>query len=265
MTRSLFLSLLLMCNLAYAQMKPKDWSIAWDYRTTEQSILTGGDRKQVGGNIEYSINEMFTLELQYNRDQDGFAPYRGVIGYGVKDLNGHRYSHLLQDAYLGIRLYPAENYHSQALSLRDKNNYGFYISMGYALQHFQRHNYNIETYTSSIVDSITSMPIYRTDSAFIHYNGFNITQWGMNFGVGWKQYHSKYVYTDISVYSNVFRPQNRRVEGYLQLDPDREQQLPFISQSFWDDYIGLIDVFAKNGKGFVLHASIGVNLDIRKR
>ena len=78
----------------------------------------------------------------------------------------------------------------------------------------------------------------HTDS-FDHWN-FTLMQWGMNFGVGWRQYHSKFLYTDFGVYTDAYRRENRTIASeYVNVMGDQ-----IVSDQFFDSFIQTVKTYA---------------------
>lgn len=213
---------------------------------------------------EFHLNEVFSLETYYREDRDGWVPYsHPYFGSSIYGLNPmHKWGTMGQDLYIGLRVYPLDQWHSTAIDLRKKYNTGFYASIGRGLYRYRYRGFKMEVYQSAVVDSITGIPNYTTDSAFVHRTAFDLNQWGPQFGFGWKMFHSKYVYTDVAIYANAYMRDNRKVTGWFINDPDD------ISPPYnWDDYslaLDHVETWARNGYGFLFKASIGINLDFKR-
>lgn len=238
-----------------------------DYGNTVTGIVEQVEQRKYGGGFEVRINSMFTWEGYYQFDGDGYSPFRYSLGLPAGDAWGNRFNRVYRSGYTGLRLYPAENYHSQALSLRRKKNYGWYFSFGYAFSDYTRREFALETESQPVYDD-DGNPYINSDGSIVQQTvvtGFDkfsvgVFQWGQNFGFGWKQYHSKYMYTDFGVYSEAFFRENRKVRNsYTIIQGDG-----IVPQDYWEEYLEFFNDFTKNGRGFVIRANIGINLDFRR-
>ena len=249
---------------AQASYEINRFNFSFDYQNFDTDWLSLGDRNMLAVGSELHLNEIFSVEAYYRQDRNGWVPYShpyfGDDVYGLNPL--YKWGTIGEDAYLGIRLYPYEQWHSSALELRKKYNTGFYVSFGTGVYQYEWKGYRIETFSSAIVDSSNGVINYQTDSAFIHRNGFRINQWGPQFGMGWKQFHTRYIYTDISIYTNAYMRDNRSVTGWY-LNDERASNPPY-RQEEWEVALDHVEYWAKNGHGWLFKASIGINLDIRK-
>lgn len=232
-----------------------------DYGNTRLPWLDNGYRRQISGGFEFNINDVFSWEGYVNHDIDGWRPYgNSYLGASVRGLNQHmKWGHMNTDWYTGIRLYPYEQWHSESIRIRHKAPAGMYVSFGRAAAVFQNRGYKLETWSSWATDTTTNTMYPRTDSSFIHYTYLKIRQWSPQFGFGWKQYHNRYIYTDIAIYSNAYWRDNRKVTGYYDNDP-RSSQPPY-NEEDWNLLLKSAEFWARNGYGFYLKASIGINLD----
>lgn len=251
------------------QIKLDRLNLGVDYGQVKTGLFSLEDQRRFALQGEYVINRVFSVESYYHFDGDGYAPYYRALGYGANGVWGRRFSHTYKDAYVGIRVYPEENYHSTALNLRRKKGYGFYASFGWRASLYNRHEFLIEETYGPVYDQNGDPILYDDGTVYqqlidVKYDqfGLGLAQWGINFGCGWKQYHNKYLFTDMGVYSNVFRPDNRVHSGYYFADPDADA--PIVPEEFWDTWVDAFGRGAKNGRGFEIRTTIGVNLDFRK-
>jgi hypothetical protein len=268
--KKLLLSLLLLVSLAGgAQIKPKNYSIGIDYGNSKSGLFDNQARKdrQIGIQVEYTLNRMFSVEFYTNTDVNGYYQYSYAYGYGAAGILNTRFDHFYTTNYVGGRLYFEENYHSTAISLRNKKNYGWYLSYGYRFDHYRRNEYLMTTASEPVLDQngdyilnsdgsiLTSIVVDRFDTF-----GYDIYMGGVNFGVGWKQFHSKWMYSDMGFYSSAFFRDNIKVKGYYHQHMERR----IIPEPFWNSALEAIEGAAKNGKGFEARIIIGFNLDIRR-
>lgn len=249
---------------SHGQIQVNRFNFSVDYENFDTDWLSQGDRTMYAFGSEFHLNEIFSVEAYYRNDKNGWRayshPYFGNDIYGLHP--SIKWGVMGEDAYIGVRLYPYEQWHSSALELRKKYNTGFYVSFGQGVYQYEWKGYRMESFTSAIVDSTTGMVNYSTDSVYLHRNGFRITQWGPQFGFGWKQFHTKYLYTDISLYTNAYMRDQRRVTGWYQND-ERSSNPPYIPEE-WDLAMDHVEFWAKNGHGWLFKASIGINLDIKR-
>lgn len=225
----------------------------WDYGDDNRHITFGG---------ELLLNKMFSVEGGYSYDGNGYMPFSGNFGMGAGGYLGYKFDNIQQDAWMMIRLYPYEQFHSESIRIRHKDNYGFYFAMGYSLSNYRRRNVQAESHSTIITDPTTGEQ-YIYERHFLHYNGYRITQWGQQFGFGWKQFHNRFVYTDIGMFSDVFRKKNRNIVGWRIPDSSLNGE-QYIPDEYWDYYMYVLENFSKNGRGFIFRAMIGINLDIYK-
>lgn len=239
------------------------FSFSLDYGNTRIPWLDNGERRQISGGTEFKLNDIFSLEGYVNHDIDGWRPYSNMyLGASVKGLNpAYKWGHMNTDWYAGIRLYPYEQWHSESIRIRHKTLAGMYVSFGRAQAVYKNRGFLMELWQSWAQDSATGQMFPQTDSAFLHYSHLKIVQWGPQFGFGWKQFHNRYVYTDIAIYTNAYWRDNRRATGYYVNDPDSNQ--PPYNPDDWDMLLKSAEFWARNGYGFYLKASIGINLDFQ--
>ena len=248
-----------------AQVKLHNISINADFGNQFQTLLDSEDGTAFSIGSEHTINDVFSIETMYTHDIDGYRAFSRDYGIGAADASPYtRWSNRYREGYVGLRIYPVENYHSQALSLRNKKNYGWYFSIGYGAYMYERSNVNFEHHQSAVYNPDLDQIVYSIDSVFIHRHGYNITNRGTQFGFGWKQYHNKFYYSELGVVTSAYVRENRTTEFWKEEDPDRNQADPYFDPTFWDNYTDHIAFFSKNGRGFVLRFLLGVNLDFRR-
>ena len=226
------------------------------------NFINSSDRVQYGLGMEVGINDVFSWEAYGLFDFDGYMPYRNVaLGAGIGDFSKHaKWSSRNVLGYVGMRAYPIEQWSSSDLRIRYKDNKGFYVSGGYGVTMYSRRNFHLETWQSAIVDS-SGVVNYSTDSVFMHTNSFNVLQRGMQFGFGYKLFQSPSMYTDVAVYTEAYMRDSRRVWGSYQRDPDGGI---YFDDDLWQQALNSVEYWAKNGRGFIVKLSIGVNLDIKR-
>lgn len=252
-------------NSVFGQLHPHKLSLNIDAGTPMQTWLDGSEGYSFVSGVEYSINDVFSIEGMYNYDKDNYRAFSNDYGLGASQASRYEpYSNLYQEGYIGIRLYPEENYHSQALNLRRKKNYGWYFSFGYGGYSYKRKNYNFEHYQHNEWDTTLNQNIVHTDSVFLHKHGYTIRNRGVQFGFGWKQYHSKFYYTELGVQSSAYVRENRATSFWKEEDPRRTQITPYYRDDLWDNYTDHVGFFSKNGRGLFLRFTLGVNLDLRR-
>lgn len=240
------------------------FNFSLDYGNTRIPMLDNGIRRQISGQFEFKLNNVFSFETYINHDIDGWRPYyNGYFGAPIVVLNkSYKWNHINTDYYAGIRLYPYDQWHSESIRVRHKTLAGFYVSFGRAVSNFKNRGFLLEHYQGWQLDTITNTMYPVTDSSFIHYANYKIRQWGPSFGFGWKQFHNQFLYTDIAIYSNAYWRDNRRVTGSYYNDPDSYN--PPYKQEEWEEALRSVNFWAKNGYGFFFKASIGINLDFKR-
>lgn len=267
--KKMFLALcVLMGLMSQAQIKVRDLNFSWDYTNIHTGTFNQTSKRGFAAGFEKNLNKAFSIESYYNFEANGYSPYMYRIGAGAGGWN-HKYDHTYQDLYVGIRCYPLDNYHSQALALRNKEPYGFYFAYGYRASKYSRYEFALDETWGPTYDDMGN-PVMNDDGSVrqslqtVQFDqfGFTLTQWGVNFGCGWKQYHSKFVYTDIGVYSDVFSRENRYTTDYYIKDQDFAD--PIVPEIHWEHFVEGVQSFAKNGQGFEIRTMIGINLDFRK-
>lgn len=260
----LVLPLLLICSNIFAQLRvPVDrFNFYIDYNNLDLAEWYGeSDLYTLGSEI--GLTELFSLDLGGAFEGDGRADFAFDPGLGAGGLQGWKYSNTSHRGWAMLRLYPVEQWHSESLRIRHKENYGVYFAIGYGASFYNRRNLVIESLTRVIIDDATGEQLF-VDSSLFHYNGYSILQWGQQFGVGWKQYHNRYIYTDIGLMTDAYRRRNRRVTGWRIDDPRRQQDGYYLDDQLWNKILESVETWGRNGKGLIVTARIGVNLDIRK-
>ena len=254
-------SMLLLCLSLTAQVKLERCGLALDYNTGVQTFLDKEKGYQLTTSAEYVCSDLFSVEAIYCRDRDNFLAFSFDSGLPVADINRrYRYSSKIDEFFLMGRLYPIENYHSQSLALRHKKAQGFYLSLGYGVLRYQRTNINLEVFDRVEVDT-TGFPRQVLDSAFVHYHGYTLLMHGTQFGFGFKQHHNKYFYSDVKLHSSAYRHDSKNLSTWYVEDDDRNQASPYYLNRI--DYERFITTLSRNGRGFVLTISVGINIDPR--
>jgi len=249
------------------QIKLRDFSFGIDYNNTSLGVWNYQERRRLGVMGEMNLTDMFSTEVYYYFDGDGYAPYTYTLGAGLnRDWGGGRFDRIYQEGYAGMRMYPLDNFHSQALALRNKEPYGVYVSYGYRVSLYNRNEFGLRTSSQPVLDDNGDY-VTNDDGSVLNQNvvdnfdtwGYTLAQWGVNFGVGWKQYHNKFIYTDLGVYSSAFMKRQVTSSWYAVHIGDR-----IWSEEVYDDFIRTVETYSKNGRGFELRMILGINLDFRK-
>jgi len=255
------------CSLVSGQIQLRDFSIGFDYNNSSAGVWNQSERRRLGLNSEMALNDVFSLETSYYFDGNGYAPFTYSLGAPLyKNWGGYKFNRIYQEAYVGMRMYPVDNFHSQALALRNKEPYGVYVSYGFRAAHYMRREFGITTETNPVLDA-NGNPVLNDDGSVLqvtttadyNYWSFTTAQWGVNFGAGWKQYHTKFVFTDLGVYSSVFMNKAVLTQTYAVVQGER-----IWSEQFMDAYFGAVHDYLKNGRGIELRCTVGINLDFRK-
>lgn len=247
----------------HGQIAINKLNFSFDYNNLRvPNFINSSERTQYAGQFEYVISDMFSAEVYGVRDLDGYSPYRNaMLGDGVKGLNPmYKWSDKNCILYGGLRVYPYEQWRSMDPEIRYKDAKGFYFAFGYGGEWYTRRNYHFEVHQRSLVDSL-GIPQTVIDSSFVHYNTYHIFQRGVQFGFGYKLFQSKLMYTDVGLYSNAYMRNNRNVQGYYVKDSDGGT---YYTPEEWEYVLNVIEEWAKNGRGFWVRMSVGINLDIRK-
>lgn len=220
--------------------------------------LDEGYAWNLGSEIQFA--DYWSLNLYHFRDYDGYqqltVPVWGapLSYYDARIPWASRYT----ENYAMIRLYTESNYYSKSSELRNKDLYGFYFSFGYGVQTFNARYWSSEDFVEEYINADGDND-FRINS-YIDKVDIFILDRGTQFGAGFKNFHTQYVYTDImllsSAYSRDFRiinssvsPDYRRVTNDDPLDIDQLQG------------DALTHVWARNGRGLMLNICIGINLD----
>lgn len=220
--------------------------------------LDEGYAWNLGSEIQFA--DYWSINLYHFRDYDGYqqltVPIWGapLSYYDARVPWASKYT----ENYAMIRLYTESNYYSKSSELRNKDLYGFYFSFGYGVQTFNARYWSSEDFVEEYINADGDND-FRINS-YIDKVDIFILDRGTQFGAGFKNFHTQYVYTDImllsSAYSRDFRiinskvsPDYRRVANDDPLDIDQLQG------------DALTHVWAKNGRGLMLNICIGINLD----
>lgn len=271
MKRVQFMGLLLLVLLApllHAQIKVSSFNFTVDYNNTSFGVWNQSERLRVSSGMELSISDLFSWEAKYSFDGNGYTPFTYSLGNSYYNFwGGNPYNRIYNDLYTGMRIYPIDNYHSQAIQLRNKKNYGFYFAYGYRVSVYNRYEFGLEYVSEPVIDA-NGNQVLNDDGSVVMQSSvekfdtwrWSLYQWGVNFGCGFKMYQSKYMYTDFGVYSDMFSTDNRMVTGHYSVNMDQR----IVSQQMWEEYLSIIESMAKNGRGIEVRMNIGINLDIKR-
>lgn len=251
---------LLLCTTAQAQIAIDRISINFDYNKMSQTIMESYRGKQVAFGGEFRMNDMFTAEYSFTQLTDGWRPYNGTGGE-ADWLWGNTYHDRFREDYVGVRLYFAENYHSQSASLRNKKSYGWYFTLGVSRMTHNSNRYHLEE-RNIVVDSAGTQVIAK--EYLLHGHKTRLYGVGQQFGFGFKQFHGQRYYTDFSLLSSAYRRRNMGATGSYWLDSKSDPDDPYITPQAFQDYLEKIEFFAKNGRGLTFRATIGINLDFKR-
>lgn len=243
-----------------AQVRPADISLGIDIGNTRSGIFENSQRekRKIALFMEYSINDVISLEAYSSLETNDYFAYGYQIGLGAGGSWGSLFDHFYNTNYIGARIYPVENFSSQALQLRGKKNYGFYVSLGYRSDHYRRNEYLLTQVTQTITNTDGSTESVTVTDRFDTF-GYDIRWGGMNFGGGFKLYHSKYMSSDLGIYTSAFF--NEAVlTPYYNVNGSRR----IISEPVWDNITDNMGAYISNGRGAEVRIVIAVNLDIRK-
>ena len=212
---------------------------------------------------ELQLEKHWSFTLFHQRDYDGYqqlgVPVWGapLAYYDVRVPWATRY----METFAMVRLYTESNYYSKSYDLRHKDLYGFYFSMGLGIQGFEGRYWSSENFVSEYINDLGE-PDFRVESYIDRYE-VTVSDWATQFGVGFKNFHTKWVYSDVMLLSSAYSRDNRRISSSI--IPDSRRQAnddPLeIDQA---EREALTYVWAKNGRGILVLVSIGINLDIYK-
>lgn len=214
-----------------------------------------------GMELQMSRNLSFTL-YRFN-DYDGYSQLRPPIWgsplsyYDVRVPWATRYN----ETYGMFRLYTESNYYSKSYDLRNKDLYGIYFALGYSYQTFTGRYWAGEQFVYEYIDDNGDTE-FRIDT-YIDISEVTIIDWSTQFGAGFKNFHSKYLYSDIMLSSSAYRRDNRRVKSAIYPDSRRnDNNDPLVMDQ--EENERYTEVWAKNGRGILLNICIGINLDVKK-
>ena len=220
--------------------------------------LDEGYAWNLGSEIQFA--DYWSLNLYHFRDYDGYqqltVPIWGapLSYYDARVPWASRYT----ENYGMIRLYTESNYYSKSSELRNKDLYGFYFSFGYGVQTFNARYWSSEDFVEEYINADGDND-FRINS-YIDKVDIFILDRGTQFGAGFKNFHTQYVYTDImllsSAYSRDFRIINSKVSpDYRRITNDDPLDIDQLQGD------ALTHVWAKNGRGLMLNICVGINLD----
>ena len=264
--KTLLISLVI-CGSVSAQVKPADFSLGIDFGNTRSGIFENGTEKKrkIGMMAEYSLNDAVSLEGYYSFEANDYYAFNFAIGNAAGGAWGANFDHYYSTTYLGARVYPLDQYSSRSRELRGKPNYGFYMSLGYRMDQYKRNEYLITVMSQPQTDDegnvyVDANGVVLMEVVTDRFDRFGYTlNWrGLNFGGGWKMYHSKWISSDLGFYSSAFIS-NPSIKDYYSINGSRR----IIPELIWEDMVDGIQAGAKNGRGLELRITVAVNLDIK--
>ena len=265
MKRSYTVILLFLSVAAASQHAVERFSFYSDYSrlSVPNSFSENYEQTELNLGGEIQIAEYVSLTLDHYSDYNGYQSLMPIWGAPLNqyDRNNIKWGTKYTQTYGMLRLYTLENYHSQALQLRDKEIYGFYFSFGYAVQRYTARNWTTEQFVYYDED----LEENRIGS-YIDKNQFWVSDRGVQFGFGFKMFHSKYLYTDASMISSAYSRNNRKVWSSIYPDIRRyDNGDPFEPVRTQEEMEEFTFVWAKNGRGILFRFLVGVNLDFNGR
>ena len=212
---------------------------------------------------EVQTAKHWSVNLYHFRDYDGYqqltVPVWGApLSYYNKRIPwASRYT----ETYGMLRLYTESNYYSKSSELRTKDLYGFYFAFGYAVQTFDARYWTSEQFVEEYINDLGE-PDFRIESYIDKIDIFVLDR-GSQFGIGFKNFHTTYAYTDIMLLSSAYTRDYRRINSNISPDYRRiANDDPIDIDQVQGD--ALTYVWARNGRGILLNICIGINLDFRK-
>ena len=258
----ILLPLLLLPALAFGQIRADRISIGTDYNHLNTGVTSSGEDRELSLWAEVRLTKLLSAEAYYRFDNhyQNFLPLSAVL------RNRNQYF------FGGLRFYPFDNFHSQALALRNKRADGFYLSLGYTFWNNSKDMVAITQLSEPLM--IDGQPVVNADGSLqqvvsidrLDNMGVNLLQWGQNFGFGWKQYHNKWVATDIGLYSDAFFRENRKVTDYYNKGFRKDGAIDeaIYEEDQWDNYLNFVEYWGKNGRGLEVRMLLIFNLDFRR-
>lgn len=250
------------CTQANAQINPDKISIFTNYNGIR--IPNGFNETYEEGiawniGLELQTTDNTSVVLYVYDDFDGYEQLRvPVFGAPLAFYDSRvPFSTRYTEYFVMGRLYTESNYTSLHPSLRTKDLYGLYFSYGFSMQSFTGNYWSLgEQFWDERPDGTEFLNNYVDRSIA------KITDKSMQFGFGMKNFHTKYVYSDVMFLSSAYRRDYRKVNTTYVGDPRREA-----NNDPWevDDEVNLerVNVWARNGRGILLLINIGINLDPR--
>jgi hypothetical protein len=213
--------------------------------------------------FELEISNYWSVHLYHYQDYDGYQQLRVPVWGAPLSYYDSRvpWASRYTESFGMVRLYTESNYHSKSYDLRNKDLYGFYFSMGWSAQSYKSRYWSAEQFLSQYVNDNGEID-YRTEH-YIDRSEVFIIDRGIQFGGGFKNFHSKMVYSDIMLLSSAYTRDYRYIESNVIPDSRRlANGDPLnLDQANAEE---LTMVWARNGRGLLLNVSIGINLDIRR-
>lgn len=222
-----------------------DEGYAWNFGT---EIQTAG---------QWSVN------LYHTRDYDGYQQLRVPVWGAPLSYYDSRVSWASRytETFGMIRLYTESNYYSKSSELRNKDLYGWYFSMGYGVQTFDARYWSSEDFVEAYIDDNGDSQ-FRINSYIDRTNIFILDR-GTQFGVGFKNFHTTFIYTDIMLSSSAYTRDYRMINSYVIPDSRRlgnDDPLD-LDQARGE---ALTHVWARNGRGILVNICVGINLDFKR-
>lgn len=212
---------------------------------------------------EIQTANQWSVNLYHTRDYDGYQQLRVPVWGAPLSYYDSRVSWASRytETFGMIRLYTESNYYSKSSELRNKDLYGWYFSVGYGVQTFDARYWSSEDFVEAYIDDNGDSQ-FRINSYIDRTNIFILDR-GTQFGVGFKNFHTTFIYTDITLLSSAYTrdyrsinsyviPDSRRIANDDPLDLDQEQGE------------ALTHVWARNGRGILVNICVGINLDFKK-
>ena len=209
---------------------------------------------------EIQTANQWSVNLYHTRDYDGYqqlgVPIWGapLSYYDSRVSWASRYT----ETFVMGRLYTKSNYYSKSSELRNKDLYGWYFSVGYGVQTFDARYWSSEDFVETYIDDNGDSQ-FRINSYIDRTNIFILDR-GTQFGFGFKNFHTTYMYSDIMLLSSAYTRDNRIINSDIIPDSRRiSNDDPLDIDQIQGD--ALTRVWARNGRGLLLHVCVGINLD----
>ena len=212
---------------------------------------------------EIQTANQWSVNLYHTRDYDGYqqlgVPIWGapLSYYDSRVSWASRYT----ETFVMGRLYTESNYYSKSSELRNKDLYGWYFSVGYGVQTFDARYWSSEDFVETYIDDNGDSQ-FRINSYIDRTNIFILDR-GTQFGFGFKNFHTTYMYSDIMLLSSAYTRDNRIINSDIIPDSRRiANDDPLDIDQVQGD--ALTRVWARNGRGLLLHVCVGINLDFKR-